>query len=92
MSDVTTHRAYCSGCDREVTIGLLPAYEVVPGVPIDPAAVVCYDLGHACTGELCPLVGVETSAMRDRLERLPAAPDAVVTHADFLDLGVPRRD
>jgi hypothetical protein len=67
MSDFSAHRAYCSGCDREVTIGLLPAYEVVPGAPIDPAAVVCYDLGHACTGELCPLVGVETSAMRDRL-------------------------
>ena len=71
MREYTTHRAYCSACDREVTIGLAPDYELVPGDPIDASAVICHGLGEWCTGELCPLFGLETAHMRERFEKLP---------------------
>ena len=71
MREYATHRAYCSACDREVTIGLAPGYEYVPGQPIEADAIVCHGLGEWCTGELCPLFGVEPAQLRERLEYVP---------------------
>lgn len=68
MTEFVTHTAYCSACDREVKIGLRPGYRVEPGEPIDADAIVCHGLGDWCTGELCPLFGVEPARMRERLD------------------------
>lgn len=72
MSDFTTYRAYCSACDREVTIGLLPDHVVVPGEQIDPGAIACHGVGEWCTGAMCPLFGVEPAEMHERKEKLSA--------------------
>ena len=74
MSDYVTHTAYCSACDRPVTVGLKPGYVVVPGAEIDPGAVVCHGVGDWCTGEMCPLFGVEPAEMKERLATLPRMP------------------
>ena len=68
MPRYTTHRAYCSACDREVTVGVKEGYEVRPDEPIDGRAVVCFEHGTSCTGELCPLFGLPPDRMRRNLE------------------------
>ena len=71
MSDHVMHRAYCSACDREVSVGLLPGYVVEPGKPIEAGAVVCHGVGSWCTGEMCPLFGIEPAEMLERALRAP---------------------
>jgi hypothetical protein len=64
-----THLAYCSACDREVKVTLMPGVELEPGQPIPPDAVVCLDHGVTCTGALCPLFSVPPEQLEENLER-----------------------
>jgi len=64
-----THRAYCSACDREVEVTLAPGYSPVPGEPIPLDALVCLAHGDTCTGALCPLFGVPSEAMKEKLQQ-----------------------
>lgn len=64
-----THRAYCSGCDREVEVTMKPGYKPPPGAPIPPGAMICLAYGDTCTGALCPLFGVPSERMKANLDR-----------------------
>ena len=51
-----TRRAFCSACDRNVPVMLLPREEKSAGPSLyDPGMLVCLDYGVRCTGSMCPL-------------------------------------
>lgn len=65
-----TYEAYCSACDRPVTV--VPLSEFPEDEWPDDASehsVVCVDNSGTCTGELCPLFEVPTERMRELYER-----------------------
>lgn len=66
------HWAYCSACDRQVEVVIKPTddQDPVTGEPID--ALVCLEVGHTCTGALCPITDVTPDEMREALEGLRA--------------------
>lgn len=68
-----THWAYCSACDRQVEVAVRPAGHRDPetGEPLD--ALVCLEVGHTCTGALCPITDVPPEEMRGALDRLRAS-------------------
>jgi hypothetical protein len=61
--------AYCSACDREVRIAFtdMPTFEGQANLP-DPE-VICLEIGHACTGSLCPVAAQPPAVMAARLVR-----------------------
>lgn len=65
-----THWAYCSACDRQVEVAVRPAgrRDAETGEPLD--ALVCLEVGHTCTGALCPITDVPPEEMREALDRL----------------------
>jgi hypothetical protein len=67
---VDKHWAYCSACDRQVEVVVQPSDEVDPetGKPRD--SLVCLEIGHTCTGALCPITDATPEAMREALDRL----------------------
>lgn len=58
------HWAYCSACDRQV--------EVAVQADRDGDRLVCLEVGHTCTGALCPITDVSPDAMREALRRMVA--------------------
>lgn len=70
MNGYETHTAFCSACDRQVTVGIRAGYEVRPDGAIHPDAVVCFEHGQSCTGELCPLFGVAPERMGRNLREM----------------------
>ncbi len=54
-------KAYCSACDHDVRIALLP------GPVHGGQAVVCLDFGTSCTGAMCPMFGLPSVLMGVRL-------------------------
>lgn len=63
------HWAYCSACDRQVEIAVQSGGRLDPetGEPVDE--VICLEVGHTCTGALCPITEIAPDQMRDALER-----------------------
>jgi hypothetical protein len=66
------HWAYCSACDRQVEVTVDPTGGVdsVTGNPVE--ALVCLEVGHTCTGALCPITDATPEEMRQALVRLRA--------------------
>jgi hypothetical protein len=69
---VDKHWAYCSACDRQVEVAIEPAgrLDASTGEPVE--ALVCLEVGHTCTGALCPITDAAPDEMREALERLRA--------------------
>jgi len=53
------HWAYCSACDRQVEVVKKSADEIV-----------CLEVGHTCTGALCPITDMTPEEMRDALDHI----------------------
>ena len=64
-----TQIAYCSACDRDVTVLVTNASVQDAQAPMPDAEVVCLEIGEQCTGSLCPVSAVSPAAMRVRLVR-----------------------
>ncbi|HEX6322862.1 MAG TPA: hypothetical protein VFZ36_03980 [Vicinamibacterales bacterium] len=61
-------KAYCSACDHDVRIAVLPG--PVHGGQAetgDTPEVVCLDFGTSCTGAMCPMFGLPSLLMGVRL-------------------------
>lgn len=67
-----THWAYCSACDRQVEVTVRPTGEADPTTGQPGEQLVCLEVGHACTGALCPLTDVPPEEMRAALRRTRA--------------------
>jgi hypothetical protein len=67
------HWAYCSACDRQVEVAVNPTGNVDPvtGDPVEK--LVCLEVGHTCTGALCPITDATPDEMREALDNLRAA-------------------
>lgn len=67
------HWAYCSACDRQVEVVVKPSADADPetGEPADE--LVCLEVGHTCTGALCPITDIPPEQMREALDRILAA-------------------
>ena len=61
--------AYCSACDRDVRVAFPeePAHDAQANVP--DAEVVCLEIGHQCTGSMCPIGATPPAVMAVRLVR-----------------------
>ena len=64
------HWAYCSACDRQVEVTVDPTGGVDPvtGDPVEE--LVCLEVGHTCTGALCPISDATPEEMREARVRL----------------------
>ena len=60
------HLAYCSACDKEVHI--VVSDDARNSIQ-DPGAV-CLEIGHKCTGSMCPIGAAPPAEMAARLVRL----------------------
>jgi hypothetical protein len=70
------HWAYCSACDRQVEVMVRPAGPADPSTGKRVDELVCLEVGHTCTGALCPIADVTPEEMRDALDRTWAQPDS----------------
>jgi len=66
---MNTRVAFCSACDRDVQILITDAPVQDAQAPVGDAEIVCLDIGDRCTGNLCPVGAVSSSAMMVRLVR-----------------------
>ena len=66
------HWAYCSACDRQVEVVVKPTADLdaATGKPRDE--IVCLEVGHMCTGALCPITDATPEQMRETLDNLRA--------------------
>jgi hypothetical protein len=64
-----THLAYCSACDRDVSIVITDEPHEEGQAPITGAELVCLDIGERCTGALCPIGATPPVVMAARLVR-----------------------
>lgn len=62
--------AYCSACDRDVQIGFPTEPTVTDGqANVMDTEVVCLEIGHQCTGSMCPIGAQPPAVMAVRLIR-----------------------
>lgn len=66
------HWAYCSACDRQVEVVARPSDEVDSATGVNKDILVCLEVGHTCTGALCPITDATPEEMREALEELRA--------------------
>jgi len=66
------HWAYCSACDRQVEVTVKPAGRQDPATGEQVEALVCLEVGHTCTGALCPITDATPEVMREALKDLRA--------------------
>ena len=66
---MNTRVAFCSACDRDVEILIRDGPAQDAQAPVGDAEVVCLDIGDRCTGNLCPVGAVSSTAMMVRLVR-----------------------
>lgn len=64
------HWAYCSACDRQVEVLIRPGDTVDPETGEAGDEIVCLEVGHTCTGALCPITDVPPDEMREALRRV----------------------
>jgi hypothetical protein len=71
------HWAYCSACDRQVEVAVDPTGRVDPATGDPVETLVCLEVGHTCTGALCPITDATPDEMREALDNLRTArPDS----------------
>jgi len=72
---VKNHQIFCSACDRPVRVLITEPSTESGQASIHDTEVVCLEIGNRCNGNMCPVSGVEPSAMVARLIRngLPIA-------------------
>ena len=61
--------AYCSACDRQVEVLIRPREGADPEAGSAGDEIVCLEVGHTCTGALCPITDMPPDRMREALER-----------------------
>ena len=64
------HWAYCSACDRQVEVVIRPREGADPATGQPAEEIVCLEVGHTCTGALCPITDVPPDEMREALRRV----------------------
>ena len=67
------HWAYCSACDRQVEVAVGPTGRLDPVTGETVDSLVCLEVGHTCTGALCPITDATPDEMRKTLDDLRAA-------------------
>ena len=72
---------YCSACDRDVNIVITDEPSQDGHANLHDSEVVCLEIGHKCTGNLCPVGATPPTVMAARLVRngLLAAIDSGIT-------------
>ena len=67
--------AYCSACDRDVQIAFPTEPAVADGqANIKDTELLCLEIGHECTGSLCPIGAQPPAVMAVRLIRSGVKP------------------
>ena len=66
------HWAYCSACDRQVEVAVVHAGTTDPPTGDPEQTLVCLEVGHTCTGALCPITDATPEEMRETLGNLRA--------------------
>ena len=67
--------AYCSACDRDVQIAFPTEPTVTDGqANVLDTEVLCLEIGHQCTGSMCPIGAQPPAVMAVRLIRSGAKP------------------
>ena len=61
--------AYCSACDRQVEVLIRPGERMDPDTGRAEDEIVCLEVGHTCTGALCPITDMPPDRMREALQR-----------------------
>jgi hypothetical protein len=64
-----THTAYCSACDKDVQIVVTDEPSQDGHANLHDAEVVCLEIGHRCTGSMCPVGATSPTVMAARLVR-----------------------
>ena len=64
-----TRVAFCSACDRDVRILITDSPAQDAQAPVADSEIVCLEIGDRCTGHLCPVGAVSSTAMMVRLVR-----------------------
>ena len=70
------HWAYCSACDRQVEVLIRPRGETDADGGGSGGEIVCLEVGHTCTGALCPITDIPPDEMREALRRFEDDPAA----------------
>ena len=83
--------AYCSACDRDVQIVITDEPSQDGHANLHDSEIVCLEIGHQCTGNLCPVGATAPVVMAARLVRngLQSKLHPIVT-MDCSTCGVPR--
>lgn len=79
---MNTRLAYCSACDRDVRVVFPEGTDFVDGqANIPDPEIICLEIGHRCTGAMCPVAAQPPAVMAVRLIRsgLDAAVPVLVT-------------
>ncbi|HEV8217574.1 MAG TPA: hypothetical protein VGP95_17110 [Gemmatimonadaceae bacterium] len=61
--------AYCSACDKDVSIVTTDEPSQDGHANLHDAEIVCLEIGDACTGSLCPIGATSPTVMAARLVR-----------------------
>lgn len=64
-----THIAYCSACDKDVRIVVTDEPSQDGHANLHDAEIVCLEIGHHCTGGMCPVGATSPTVMAARLVR-----------------------
>ena len=64
-----THTAYCSACDRDVRIVVTDEPSQDGHANLHDSEIVCLEIGHQCTGGMCPIGATSSTVMAARLVR-----------------------
>jgi hypothetical protein len=64
-----TRSVFCSACDRDVKIVLTDEPSQDGHANLHEAEVVCLEIGHHCSGGLCPVGATSPTVMAARLVR-----------------------
>jgi len=66
---MNTQIAYCSACDRDVRIVVTDEPSQDGHANVHESEIVCLEIGHDCTGALCPIGATAPVVMAARLVR-----------------------
>ena len=63
-----TRIAYCSACDQDVRIVITDEPSQDGHANLHDSEIVCLEIGHQCTGNLCPVGATAPVVMRNGLQ------------------------
>jgi hypothetical protein len=64
-----TKTVYCSACDRDVSVVITDDPSQDGHANLHDSELVCLEIGHECTGNLCPVGATPPTVMAARLVR-----------------------